>query len=46
MCRIGGRLGSQVVRSGGADGEIPLLFDFDSNLRPWIRGGDSARRVV
>ena len=31
MCRIGGRLRSPSASWGGADGEIPLLLDFDSN---------------
>jgi hypothetical protein len=33
MCRIGGRLGTRAVRFGGANGEIPLFFDFGSNPR-------------
>ncbi len=31
MCRIGGRLRSSDASSGGADGEIPLFFNFGPN---------------
>ncbi len=43
MCRIGGRLRSWGVSLSGANGEIPLLFGFGSNLPS---GGDSAWWVV
>ena len=43
MCRIGGRLGSRGASLGRANGEIPLLFSFGSNL-PY--GGDNVWWVV
>ena len=42
LCRIGGRRRNPAVRWGGANGEIPLSSDFDSN--PFL--GDSAWWVV
>ena len=46
MYRIGGRLGSILVRGYGADVGIPPFDCWDSNPLQWILGGDSVRQAV
>ncbi len=42
MRRIGGRLGSPGFGPGGANGEIPPFFGFDSNLAPSAGAGTAS----
>ena len=46
MYRIGGRLGSILVRGCGVTVGIPPFNYWDSNPLPWIRGGDIVRWAV